>query len=775
MDTRLTISNTYAQGVNFDNGGQFAAGNGWWTQNTFFACDVVFPTSFAHDCMLWEMGGPPGNAGAYVGVRDVTSGVPKLRVRGGDNALPPHANVVSVDVPIPTDGKLHEVCWEFMPYPAGSGLSRIRVWIDGILKGSAQGNFFVSGTTVLWAGYSPGNMGGVTSGTVTGESTNVWPNVISQPLRVYKNQLGPSNEAEGRLGVPTYEHVGGIFNNVTISESSFFSMDIVIPTSFSQSHVLFEYGGSGYGTYVGVVKSGTKNVLRVRSGNGSSTITYPGVPVANSEVVFAQTEDFPQDGLWHTISFDVRKKVAGNAQIRLWVDGRLVGEQVSLGSSFPYLCGSSGGGFGQYNSSVPAGESTNPWPSTVGSCRVFVDDAGSLPTNGPIFFSDIVSEYNNNITWIGHLYKTRPALTTGVWDQSTGIGRVDGRGAPEVPSAGPISLANFRGQRSRPVKRERITVTVPPDMTDFVLDQRSTLLTRSFANTTEVALASEGWTFNNANLITFGTTNIRVPQGVYLYSPVIKSVNEGISHVMLTVSGTFLEGGEVYRLYIQDVKSSVQYLLGSVPITTSVVTNTVSIPDTFDLSVVDLYSSDGVRIVISASIGPSDIAYLYDITIQKSEKYVCAASTNRADYLRVYNVFNSLATNSWQSNDGTYNIVAPDNTLTRLGSALRTFNGFNDGFNGEYIALRLPWPIFVSTMTVRGLCVDLLLYGSVNGTTFDLLHTVTGLSGVISTTHTINIPASDKSYSILVAKFTRMMPGGFNRGNMGRVFYTGTK
>jgi hypothetical protein len=230
-----------------------------------------------------------------------------------------------------------------------------------------------------------------------------------------------------------------------------------------------------------------------------------------------------------------------------------------------------------------------------------------------------------------------------------------------------------------------------------------------------------------------------------------------------------LEGGEFYRVYIQDVSSGAMQLIGSVPLTTSVVSHTVSILDVIDLGVVDLYSSDGIRVMFEAWAGPADIAYLHDVTIQKSEKYVCDASTNRVSYLSAYNVFNSLATNFWQSNDQIYTVIPTDNTATRTSLYLRTFNGFSDGNNGEYISLRLPWPIFVSTMTVKGLCVDLLLYGS------DLLHTVTGLTGVSTNTHTINIPSSDKSYSILVTKFTRMMPGGSNRGIMGRIFYTGTK
>lgn len=772
METKLTLSNSYAQGVNFDNGGV------WWTTNTFFACDVVFPVSFTEDCMLWEMAGTPGNAGAYVGVRDVASGVPKLRVRGGGGSALPDANVVSVDVIAPTDGELHEVCWEFMPYTAGSGLSRVRVWIDGILVGTAHGNFWETGGTVLWAGQYGGNMGGAPSsgGTVAGESTNVWPNTISNPLRVYKNQLGPPNEAEGRLGVPTYEHAGGIFSNVVIEESSFFSVDAVIPTSFAQSCVLFEYGGGEYGTYLGVVKSGTKNVLRVRSGTGGSAINYPDVPHALGWYVFAQTEDFPQDGLWHTISFDVRKKAAGNAHIRLWVDGRLVGEQVGLGSYFLYLCGADGGGLGQYNSSIPTGESTNPWPSAVGTARVFVGDVGSLPTNGAISFADIASEYNDTVTGgfkISDLYKSRPALTTGIWDNRTGRGRIDGRGAPEVPTSGTISLANFRGQRARPPTREREAVTVPPDMTDFVLDQRTTLVTRSFDNTTLAALNAEGWTIDNGTL-TFNATNVHQSSGAKLYSPIIKSVNDGVSHVTLTISGAGLEGDEFFSVYIQDVASGAIQLIGSVPVTTSAVTHTLSVLDTIDMSIVDPYSSDGVRIMYYASVGPADIVYLHDVTIQKSETYVCAASSNRASYLSVYNVFNSLATNVWQSNDGTYAIVATDNTATRLSGWLRKFNGFNDGNNGEYISLRLPWPIYVNTMTVAGRCVDLLLYGSVDGTTFDLLHTVTGLTGVDADT-TIDIPASDKSYSILVTKFTRMTPAGWNRGQMVRMYYTGTK
>eukprot|EP00798_Chlamydomonas_sp_ICE-L_P009592 gene9592-biopygen5801 len=161
----------------------------------------------------------------------------------------PHANIVYVDVyPIPADDLTHEIAFEFRTDPTEG----VRVWIDGTLYGEATGSFH-SG---IWSGSGPGSFGMVKDGGPMGESSNPWPVTITKPLRRYDNQLGWLSAMEANLGTPDYVYSGpSTFESLTLATDTMFSMDVVIPTNFASSCILFDYGGSEYGLYIGVVRS----------------------------------------------------------------------------------------------------------------------------------------------------------------------------------------------------------------------------------------------------------------------------------------------------------------------------------------------------------------------------------------------------------------------------------------------------------------------------------------------------------------------------------------
>ena len=156
------------------------------------ACDIRFPTSTpTTPAILWEQGGE--GVGGYIGFSNATGSI-TFRCRGGDGSTNlsggSTTNAVVVDTTdYPTDGKLHTVVWEYRPSAAG----RVRLWIDGVLKGSSEttgGGQLKNGT---FAGSASGGYTVHQGAIPVGESTNTWSTVASlssaSNLRIYLAQL----------------------------------------------------------------------------------------------------------------------------------------------------------------------------------------------------------------------------------------------------------------------------------------------------------------------------------------------------------------------------------------------------------------------------------------------------------------------------------------------------------------------------------------------------------------------------------------------------------
>eukprot|EP00798_Chlamydomonas_sp_ICE-L_P002006 gene2006-biopygen13047 len=548
-------------------------------------------------CALFENGGT--SYGAYVGVRDVVSGIPKLRVIGGLGGTVPHANIVYVDVyPIPADDLTHEIAFEFRTDPTEG----VRVWINGTLYGEATGSFH-SG---IWSGNGPGSFGMVKDGGPVGESSNPWPVSITKPLRRYDNQLGWLSAMEAKLGTPDYVYSGpSTFESLTLSTDTMFSMDVVIPTNFASSCILFDYGGSGDGLYVGVVRSQVDG----------STVMH----VVANNISTVDISDFPKDGRWHNIAFSLQKKDNDIDTSRVWIDGVL--KVTSTGELGTFLSGSDGGGFGLFNNTVNNMQDTTPWPSSLRTIRIYLNETGCLPLFGALSFADIAHEYGLSTTQpvaLDSFYQNRPAITTGIWDtrrsalaRKAFVGRL---GTPNVPSDGSLSLLAFRGGRRQPPALAREIVTVPPQMNGFAEDVATELFAASFANTTQAQMESDGWIFNTDNVLTF-------------------------------------------------------------------------------------------------------------------------------------------------ENDSAYNIgfEAKDGSAR----ALRAMNGFTDGTLGEFISLRIPWPIYLTSYEMTGSCTDWVVYGSVDGKSFDVLDTQIGyLRGFYSEVLFVSSDVDGREYLM------RRLPDRQNAANL---------
>jgi len=153
----------------------------------------------------------------------------------------------------------------------------------------------------------------------------------------------------------------------------------VLPSGTPTDSVLFEGGGSGYGTWLGFRDSGT--YLRFRAGSGGNA--YAGGASYTSDTGLAML-DIPvtdlvtagyMDGNEHELVWEVRiggTPATGPGRVRLFIDGNLVGTATTPGTLSTGLAAGGGawsegneGGFAATAGAVPAGEPTTAWPYAI--------------------------------------------------------------------------------------------------------------------------------------------------------------------------------------------------------------------------------------------------------------------------------------------------------------------------------------------------------------------------------------------------------------------------
>jgi hypothetical protein len=158
---------------------------------------------------------------------------------------------------------------------------------------------------------------------------------------------------------PTTTYTGFTFTELV--ENAVFAADVTFSVSPSVGY-LAEFGGTGYGAWIGIEAS---NNFRLRGGDGNASSP-------NDGNAFLDTSNFPKDGEMHTVVWDFRVAVG---RVRLWIDGVFLGEAFTtaggdLGSTRG-LSRWAGGNDTSYingpSSQVATGESSTGWHNPTGA------------------------------------------------------------------------------------------------------------------------------------------------------------------------------------------------------------------------------------------------------------------------------------------------------------------------------------------------------------------------------------------------------------------------
>lgn len=140
-----------------------------------------------------------------------------------------------------------------------------------------------------------------------------------------------------------------------------FSCTVVLPLSLSNAG-LWEHGGSGTGSWVGLRDSGA--TFRVRAGDGGSAKASSD---GNTAVLDVPSASLPFDGLPHRVTWDIQ---INPGRVRLWVDGVFYGSSQTSGGGALESNKWSGNGTGHFligPNGPPSGEPNAAWPDTSGS------------------------------------------------------------------------------------------------------------------------------------------------------------------------------------------------------------------------------------------------------------------------------------------------------------------------------------------------------------------------------------------------------------------------
>ena len=154
------------------------------------------------------------------------------------------------------------------------------------------------------------------------------------------------------------------------NDSIVFACEVTFPVTPSDGQ-LWEIGGSGTGSWVGLRDSGT--YFRVRAGDGGVSIS--GGAGSTSTCACLDITDFPTDGNVHTVIWELDRD---NGTVKLWIDGTFKGSATaSSGFESSLISGSGTGAYILGGTNIP-GEPTGAWPEgTTGASdlRVYNDQS----------------------------------------------------------------------------------------------------------------------------------------------------------------------------------------------------------------------------------------------------------------------------------------------------------------------------------------------------------------------------------------------------------------
>ena len=186
-----------------------------------------------------------------------------------------------------------------------------------------------------------------------------WPRQdtsLRQELRLRMVASGQLSASAAREFAPsaaiTDEDFGGLETRL---DNASFRAITPLPATPADG-VLFERGGTGHGTWLGVRDGGATLRLRFGSGKAASATDFETV------VVDVPTAALPFDGTAHEIEWDIR--LDAPARARLWIDGVLKASDETPNRIWGWA-GTATGGYGHLAVGNVSGEPTGGWPATV--------------------------------------------------------------------------------------------------------------------------------------------------------------------------------------------------------------------------------------------------------------------------------------------------------------------------------------------------------------------------------------------------------------------------
>ena len=159
----------------------------------------------------------------------------------------------------------------------------------------------------------------------------------------------------------------GAFSGTNEHLKTLFAGEVVLPSTFSNDHeVIFEHGGTGYGTWIGqTLISGTR-FLMLRTGTGTLNTDFTNNDRIYKRIPIADIPEF--DDKMHTVAWEFDPP---NGTAKLWIDNRLVISEICSDGSYSQWTGGNAGGWLEGFLAV-AGQGTvaehrTPWPGQAGS------------------------------------------------------------------------------------------------------------------------------------------------------------------------------------------------------------------------------------------------------------------------------------------------------------------------------------------------------------------------------------------------------------------------
>ena len=206
-------------------------------------------------------------------------------------------------------------------------------------------------------------------------------------------------------------------NQVTRTADANFSVLTAFPTSDPPpDSILWEQGGAGTGSFVGF----NGGHLRIRIGSGASAHVAPASSTGNMALLDIPYAELASKGYTDGKLYDLRWEMRLNpGSVRIWVDGDLLGESNTTGSSnLANWSGGDNGGFGKQESSICVGETSTPWPYAIGSSLLYHFGNGFRVRHDYVYQD---TNFDIPIDFNGATVNAR-SLSTGENKSGTGVG-----------------------------------------------------------------------------------------------------------------------------------------------------------------------------------------------------------------------------------------------------------------------------------------------------------------------------------------------------------------